>query len=213
MAVPKRKTSPMKRGQRRSADALKAPHLRGRQGFRRAAPSASCRSEDRHVPRPPSPQGQIGFLTDGPRRRDLLHSGARAGENPEPHDPGRHVSRLAHRVRMRLASCCAKRRRNDDELKDALDGGRARARRRRSVAGRGIGRRRPSMQSKIRHAFPAGQHLRDERRERTAASAAAALLARQRHQGARRLRFTMNVGRALAHRRVGASYRPGFTSR
>ena len=57
MAVPKRKTSPAKRGMRRSHDALKKPtyvedkgsgELRGR----------THRPENRHVSGPPNPEGQ-----------------------------------------------------------------------------------------------------------------------------------------------------------
>ena len=49
MAVPKRKTSPMKRGFRRSADALAQPTYVEDKDFGRTAPPAPCRSEERHV--------------------------------------------------------------------------------------------------------------------------------------------------------------------
>ena len=65
MAVPKRKTSPSRRGMRRSADALKRADLCRGQGFRRAAPAAPHRPQDRHVPRPPGAQGQERSLTAG----------------------------------------------------------------------------------------------------------------------------------------------------
>src|SRR5205809_7833181 len=38
--------------------------LRRRQGFRRIAPSASSRPQDRHVQGPPGPQGQEGILSE-----------------------------------------------------------------------------------------------------------------------------------------------------
>ena len=49
MAVPKRKTSPSRRGMRRSADALKRPAYVEDKDFRRVAQTASHRSKDRHV--------------------------------------------------------------------------------------------------------------------------------------------------------------------
>ena len=60
MAVPRRKTSPSRRGMRRSHDALKRPDLCGGQGFRRAAPPAPSRSQDRHVQGSADPQAEIG---------------------------------------------------------------------------------------------------------------------------------------------------------
>ncbi len=58
MAVPKKKTSPSRRGMRRSADALKQPDLYRGQGFRRTAPPAPHRSQDRHVQGPGGAQGR-----------------------------------------------------------------------------------------------------------------------------------------------------------
>ena len=58
MAVPKRKTSPSRRGMRRSADALAQPTYVEDKDFGRAAPPPSRRSQDRHVSGTPDPQIQ-----------------------------------------------------------------------------------------------------------------------------------------------------------
>ena len=58
MAVPKRKTSRMKRGNRRSHDALGAPTYVEDKEFGRAPPAASYRSQVRQISGPPGAQGQ-----------------------------------------------------------------------------------------------------------------------------------------------------------
>ncbi len=65
MAVPKRKTSPSRRGMRRSADALKQPTYMEDKDFRRTAPPASPRPQDRYVPRPPDLKAEIRGMSDG----------------------------------------------------------------------------------------------------------------------------------------------------
>ena len=63
MAVPKRKTSPSKRGMRRSADALKQPtYVEDKDSgeLRRPAP---YRPQDRHVPGPADSQAEVRNLS------------------------------------------------------------------------------------------------------------------------------------------------------
>lgn len=63
MAVPKRKTSPSRRGMRRSADALKAPTYIEDKDFGRVAPTTPHRSENRDVSRSASTDQKIGNLS------------------------------------------------------------------------------------------------------------------------------------------------------
>ena len=77
MAVPKRKTSPSRRGMRPLGRRAQGPDLRRRQGFGRAAPPASYRPQERNVSGPPAAEAEV----DG--RRSVTDQGAGARSAPE----------------------------------------------------------------------------------------------------------------------------------